>query len=48
MVGYHFKIGDVSSQLFAGYRYLHLNYEDDPLKVEVDVKGPLVGIGVEF
>ena len=48
LLGYHFKMGDISSQVFAGYRYLHLEYEDGPLAIDVDVKGPLVGIGWEF
>jgi hypothetical protein len=48
LVGYHFKIKDTHSQVFAGYRYLHLDYEDDPLEINVDVKGPLIGFGVEF
>ena len=48
LLGYHFKMGKVPSQVYVGYRYLHLDYEDDPLEIEVDVKGPLVGLGWEF
>ena len=48
LLGYHFKMGGVSSQAYAGYRYLNLDYEDDPLEIELVVKGPLVGIGWEF
>jgi hypothetical protein len=48
LLGYHFKMSDVSSQVFAGYRYLHLDLEKGPIQVEVDVKGPLVGIGWDF
>jgi hypothetical protein len=48
LLGYQFKMGDVSSQAFAGYRYTHVDYEDGPLRIEVDVKGPLLGIGWEF
>jgi hypothetical protein len=48
LLGYHFKMWDVSSQVYAGYRYLHVDLEDDPIELEVDVKGPLVGIGWEF
>ena len=48
LLGYQFKMGDVASVAFAGYRYLHIEYEDGPLELEVDVKGPLVGIGWEF
>jgi hypothetical protein len=48
LLGYHFKMGEVSSQVFAGYRYLHLDLEKGPIQVEVDVKGPLVGLGWNF
>jgi hypothetical protein len=48
LLGYHFKMRDVSSQVFVGYRYLHVDIEKDPIEIEVDVKGPLVGFGVEF
>jgi hypothetical protein len=48
LLGYHFKMGDVSSQAFAGYRYTHVDYEDGALELKVDVKGPLVGIAWEF
>jgi len=47
-VVYRFKMGGVSSKVFAGYRYLHIDYEDKPVELKVDVKGPLFGIGWEF
>ena len=47
-VGYRFKMWGVSSRAFAGYRYLHIDYEDQPVTLEVDVKGPFLGIGWEF
>jgi hypothetical protein len=28
--------------------YLHIDYEDKPVTLEVDVKGPFLGIGWEF
>jgi hypothetical protein len=46
LLGYNFKMGDVSTAAFAGYRYLHLDYEDKPLEIDVDIKGPLVGAPV--
>jgi hypothetical protein len=46
-VGYRFKMWDVSSKVFAGYRYLHLDY-DREVELQVDIKGPLFGIGWEF
>ena len=48
LLDYHFKMGDVSSQAYAGCRYLHLDYEDSPLEIDVDIKGPLLGIGWNF
>ena len=45
---YRFKMGSVPSKFLVGYRYLHIDYEDDPVKLEVDVKGPFLGIGWEF
>lgn len=48
LLGYHLKMGDVPSQVFVGYRYLHVDIENDPIELEVDVKGPLVGFGFEF
>jgi len=45
---YRFKMGGVSSKFLIGYRYLHIDYEDQPVKLKVDVKGPFLGIGWEF
>jgi hypothetical protein len=47
-VTYRFNMGNVPSKVFAGYRYLHIDYEDDPVVLNVDVKGPFLGIGWEF
>ena len=35
-------------RVFAGYRYLHIDYEAPPVALKVDVKGPFIGIGWEF
>jgi len=45
---YRFKMGDVSSKFIAGYRYLHIDYDDGTMEVDVDVKGPFLGFGWEF
>ncbi|MGB3095333.1 MAG: hypothetical protein WBB46_01185 [Candidatus Deferrimicrobiaceae bacterium] len=45
---YRFKMWDVSSKVFAGYRYLHVDYDINRVELHVDVKGPLVGIGWDF
>jgi hypothetical protein len=44
---YHFKLWDKSAKVFAGYRYLHLDYEKE-VELEVTIKGPLFGFGFEF
>ena len=46
-VGYRFKIGDVSSNVFAGYRWLYIHYEKRA-ELFVDIKGPLVGIAFDL
>ena len=46
-LGYRFKMWDVASKVFAGYRYLGLDYEKEA-EIQVDIKGPLFGIGWEF
>ena len=48
LVGYRFKMWDVSSKVFAGYRYLHIDYHKRGVDLQVNVKGPLLGIGWEF
>jgi hypothetical protein len=47
-VAYHFTMFDVPSNVFAGYRYLHLDYKKSSVALHVDVKGPMIGIGWEF
>jgi len=41
-------MGNVSSKVFAGYRYLHIDHEKQPVTLKVDVFGPFFGIGWEF
>ncbi len=45
---YKFKTWDVSSKVFAGYRYIYIDYDKNKLGINVSVKGPLVGVGLEF
>lgn len=47
-LAYHFKIRNVSSHVFGGYRYVHVDYEKSGLDIHVDIKGPLFGFGVDF
>ena len=49
LLSYHFKMMNVSSEVFAGYRYLKVHYQDNnDLDINVSIKGPLFGIGWEF
>lgn len=47
-VGYRFTMWDVPSKVFAGYRYLHIDWEDQPEELKLTAKGPFFGIGWEF
>jgi hypothetical protein len=47
-VGFNFKMWNVSSHVFAGYRYVHIDYKKKNVELKVDIEGPLVGIGWEF
>jgi hypothetical protein len=47
-VDYHFMMWNVSSKAIVGYRYLHIDYKKKGIEIDLDVKGPLVGIGWEF
>ena len=47
-IAYKFELWDQSAKVFAGYRHLHVHYDDGSLDLEVDVEGPLVGMGFEF
>jgi hypothetical protein len=46
-IGYRFTMWEKPAIFFAGYRYLHVDYEKT-LDIEVTAKGPLFGIGLEF
>jgi hypothetical protein len=48
VLAYHFKIKSRSAQLFLGYRKLKLELETTDVGVEVEIKGPLIGFGMEF
>jgi hypothetical protein len=48
VVGYRFKMWDVSSAVYAGYRYTRVHYDDDDIEIDVALQGPLLGIGWEF
>ena len=48
-LGYRWKGWGVSWNVFAGYRYLYIHYKDSNVaELRVAIKGPFVGIGVEF
>jgi hypothetical protein len=47
---YDFKMGKIDSRFYFGYRFLHLSLEDtsEDTFVDVNVQGPLLGIGFSF
>ena len=47
-IAYHFRWGNLHSKVIAGFRYLKLELENEPVAVDVAVRGPLIGFGVEF
>lgn len=47
-LNYRFKMGEVPARTFLGYRYLRIEWKDDPEELRLTVKGPLIGIGWEF
>jgi hypothetical protein len=48
LINYQFKMGDVTTRTYAGYRYYHFEWKDEPLGLRLTMKGPLIGIGWEF
>jgi hypothetical protein len=46
-LGYRFKTFGVSSIIFAGYRYLYIDYSKEA-EIEVKVRGPALGLGFYF
>ncbi|MEH6468201.1 MAG: hypothetical protein V7725_01150 [Porticoccus sp.] len=47
-VGYRFKMGNTSSKVFAGYRYLYIDYQKGATELELDARGPYIGLGWDF
>jgi hypothetical protein len=47
-LGYVFEMWGYTGKAFVGYRHLHLEYEDKGVELNLEVKGPLVGFGMEF
>jgi len=47
-VNYEFKMGDVPTSTYLGYRYVYIDWKDSPEELRLTIKGPFVGIGWEF
>jgi hypothetical protein len=47
---YHFTMKKLPARVMFGYRYLHLDIENDvtTVRIKVAVKGPFLGLGVSF
>ena len=43
-IGYRWGWG----ALFAGYRYLHIDYDDGPYRIDAALSGPLIGANFRF
>ena len=43
-IGYRWNWGAV----FVGYRYLHVDYEDGPYRLDAALAGPLIGANFRF
>lgn len=48
VIGYRFKLFDLPSVVFAGYRGLGYDYTGDSLEWDLVLHGPLFGLGVAF
>ena len=47
-VSYRFNMWNVSSKVFAGYRYLHFERKEQKKEIDLKAYGPFFGIGWEF
>ena len=47
VVGYRFELWDEPAKVFAGYRWLRVQY-DKTADIKVTIKRPLVGMGFDF
>jgi len=47
-IGYRFKIKEVATRAFLGYRWVNFEYHKDVVELETDMYGPYLGMGIEF
>jgi hypothetical protein len=47
-IAYHFGAWGQDARVFAGYRHVHIDYDDGELAINVNVTGPFLGVGVDF
>ena len=47
---YHFTMKKLTARILFGYRYLHLDIENDvtTVRIDVTVKVPFIGLGIDF
>ena len=49
LANYRFNMKGIPSGFFVGYRYLRIELDDDGgLGVDVEAKGPLLGLAMRF
>lgn len=47
-LGYHFKLWDQSANVFAGWRQVYIDFGDSSVDLDLTVKGPIFGFGLDF
>jgi len=48
IVAYHFDAWGQDARFFAGYKHVHIDYDDGTIAINANVTGPLLGIGFDF
>ena len=48
LIGYRFQTQSFTGSALLGYRYMQMDYKDDPVDVENTMSGPLLGFRFDF
>ena len=47
-IGYRFKIKEIATRAFLGFRWVNIEYSKEDVDLKVDIYGPYLGMGIEF
>ncbi len=47
-IGYRFKIREIATRAFLGFRWVNIEYSKEDVDLKVDIYGPYLGMGIEF